>query len=560
MSGTMRRRRGRRGGRVARGTLGLAGALALALAPGVAGQEPPTPDRIRRLASEPVRFEQPEPERHRIAGVPVLLLEDRSLPLVTVLVGFEGGYAHFPRADYAAGTAMPSLLRYGGARELPPDSVETLIDTYAIQLTFGSGGGSISSSLNTLREHFGTGMELWGRMLSEPAFDSSEVELWRLRQLESLRRRTDDPSVLAFSEFNRLLYGDHPIGWEMEEADLRPEALAPERLEGLHERIVCRDNLLVGITGDIDWREARGPLEAFVARFRPCDEPLPEAPLPDVRRERGVFVIDRPIEQSVIVMAHPTDLPLADDPEYFAATIGNQVLGAGGFSSRIMARVRTQEGFAYGASSLWTTPRRYEGLLGAVTRTRPENVVDAVRVILETMRDLRDHPPLEQEVEIAIDRIVNGFVFNFDSPAQIVSRTMFYLAQDLPDDWLERYLDGIQDVDAGDVGRVFAEHLRPDEMTILVVGDVARIGEEALRSLGPLTRLELPPRVGADAGGGAAADPGAEGAAASDTGDAATPAAPATGTEAGERPVAAPDTVPSTGVRPYPNAAPRSRR
>src|SRR5690606_23321906 len=116
---------------------------------------------------------------------------------------------------------------------------------------------------------------------------------------------------------------------------------------------------------------------------------------------------------------------------------------------------------------------------------------------------------------------------------------------------------GIQDVDAGDVGRVFAEHLRPDEMTILVVGDVARIGEEALRSLGPLTRLKLPPRAGAEAGGGGAADPGAKGAGASDAGDAATPA---TGTEAGERPIAAPDTLPPAGVRPFPSAAPRSRR
>jgi zinc protease len=190
-------------------------------------------------------------------------------------------------------------------------------------------------------------------------------------------------------------------------------------------------------------------------------------------------------------MAHPTSVRLADDDEYYAAMIGNAILGAGGFSSRLVGRVRTEEGYAYSAASLWTTPSRYDGIVGATTRTRPENVVPAIEAILETMWELRETPPSADEVDTTVEGIVNGFVFNFDTPGQIVSRTMYYVQQDLPADWLERYWQGVQRVTPEGVRDVFREHLRLDEMTILVVGDPARIGRDALATLGPVVVLEI---------------------------------------------------------------------
>jgi zinc protease len=154
--------------------------------------------------------------------------------------------------------------------------------------------------------------------------------------------------------------------------------------------------------------------------------------------------------------------------------------------------VRTDEGYAYSASSLWTTPRRYDGLVGAITRTRPENTVPAIEVILGSMEELRASPPTEAELKTAVDRIVNGYVFNFQTPDQIVSRMMLYVSGELPEDWLERYAEGVQEVTTEDIKEVFAQHLRPDDMTILVVGDPDRIGMDALEALGPVTIMDAP--------------------------------------------------------------------
>jgi zinc protease len=462
-------------------------------------QATPTPARasipsgraaIASLDPEPLEFEQPTVTRHEIDGVNVLFLEDRTLPLVTFYAYFRGGYGLFEREHFAAAMGLPALLRYGGTASRTPEQVDEVLDFHALQLAFGTQGGSVTSSINTLTEHVDTALDLWSDMLARPAFAESEIEAWRGRQLESVRRRVDDPGVLAFSELNRLLYGDHPIGWEMDEGDLTPERLTPDTFRWVHDRVVCRDNLVLGLTGDVAWSEAEPLVRSLLERVEACPGDLPEAPLPEIRRGGGIFLVERDLDQAVIAMAHPTSVRLADDPEYYAAMIGNSVLGASGFSSRLVGRVRTEEGYAYSASSLWTTPRRHDGLIGATTRTRPSNVVPAVETILRTMAELRVEAPTEEEVGTTVDQIVNGFVFNFDSPSQIVSRTMYYVAQDLPTDWLERYWQGVQEVTPERVREVFAEHLRPEEMTILVVGDPERIGRDALAGLGPVTLLE----------------------------------------------------------------------
>ena len=469
-------------------------AAALGFAPaGTAGQVTGGRAVVESLTYEPLDFEQPVVEEREVMGVDVLLMEDDGLPLVTLHAYFEGGYGRFSRQEYAAATGLSALLRYGGTQNRTPSEVDDAIAYLALQPTFGTGGGSVTSSLNTLTEHLDAAVELWAEMLAEPGFDPGEIEAWRARQLESVRRRADDPGRLAVSEMNRLLYGDHPVGWEMGLEDLGPERVTPQRFHAVHERIICRENLVLGFTGDIDWSRAEPLATRLLESLERCPDDLPDSPIPEIRRTPGVFVVEKELEQAVIVMAHPTDVRLEDDGEYFAALVGNSILGGGGFSSRILQRVRTDEGYAYSATSLWTTPRRHEGLVGAMTRTRPDNVAPAIEVILDTMRELLEGPPTRDEVRTTVDQIVNGFVFNFESAAQVVSRAMYYRALGLPDNWLERYWEGVQEVDPDDVAAVFREHLKPDEMTILIVGDPARMGMERLRAIGPVEVLQPAP-------------------------------------------------------------------
>ena len=453
------------------------------------------------LSYEPLQFNPSQGDEYSLSnGVSVLHLEDRSLPLVTVSARFRGGSSHFPRAYYAAASALPVLIRSGGTRSLPPDSLDVLLERYAISTSVGTGGESSFATMNSLTRHLDIGLELLADMLRRPSFDSARVEVWRGQELESVRRRTDDPSRLAFSEFNRLLFGDHPIGWEMEPADLEPEDLARERLEWLHRRIFCPDNLILGVTGDVSWAEIEPRLERLLADWGPCAQPLERSPPPDIRTEPGVFLIPRNVEQSVVVMAHTTEVRLGDTQDYFASRIGASILGGGGLSSRLMTRLRTERGLAYGASALWTTPITYPGLVGAVTRVKTERTVEAIELIMNSIGEMTETPPTADEVEHKVAEIVNGFVFNFESPAQIVARQITYRWQRLPNDWLERYLIGVQAVGPDDVRRVFRDHVVPERMVILVVGDPDKM-EAPLETLGSVTVHQIPAPADTQPGG-----------------------------------------------------------
>jgi predicted Zn-dependent peptidase len=446
----------------------------LASVPPAAGQQHPgsARDAALGLRFEELRFEPPTVQRKTLSpGIEVLFLEDHSLPLVSLYARFEGGYALLPREFYAAATALPGLLRSGGTKTLSPDSVDNLIDFYALQTAFGGGGESTFSSLNTLTKHLGPAVELWQELLRSPRFDPDEVEVWRGRQTEGTRRRRDSPGALAFSEFNRLMFGDHPIGWDLEEKDLTPERLSPETLATVHSKIFCPEHLILGAVGDAEWDTLEPLFERMVEDWPACPEPLDEPQVPEMRREGGVFLIPKDLSQSTVVMAEPGGIAQGASEDYFASRIGNLILGASGFSSRLVSRVRTEKGWAYSASSLWTTPAEFEGIVGAVTQTKSESTIAAVRLILQIMEEMRDAPPKKEEVDHAINQIVNGFVFNFQEPAQILSRQMFYLAQGLPEDWLEQYLEGIQRVSPRSVQRVFQRHVHPQDMVILILGD-----------------------------------------------------------------------------------------
>lgn len=456
----------------------------------------PVPRPIGRDAVEALSFpeltpEVPQASERHILDVPVYHLHDPALPLVDVFIQLRGGPNHFPREDLAPLLGFSSFLRNGGTQRLPPDSVDLRLDLAAIQLGFGSGGGGRYVSMNALTGAVDEGLDLVGEILTEPGFDLEAVEIWRTQELDRLRRRTDNATALAFEEFNRLVFGDHPVGWQLEEVDLEPENFTLERLQELAARLLCRDRLIVGVAGDLSWDETEPRIQAFLERWPTCDESLPDAPIPEMRPGPSVVILPRPLEQTTIVMAQPGGIVQEDSPDFFASRVADLILGGGGFSSRLMTRVRSEEGMTYGASSLWTTPVRHEGLVGAVTATRPERTVEAVELILEILDDMRTEAPEPEEVRTALDQILNGYVFAFQSSRQVVSRRMGDLAQGLPEDWLERYLEGIAAVKPEDVLRVSQAHIDPTSMTILLVGDPDRFGAglERLGALGPVYRL-----------------------------------------------------------------------
>ncbi|MYH49156.1 MAG: insulinase family protein, partial [Gammaproteobacteria bacterium] len=202
------------------------------------------------------------------------------------------------------------------------------------------------------------------------------------------------------------------------------------------------------------------------------------------------YLMPRELDQKTIFMAHRSSIRQEYSRDYFASRIGNSILGSGGFSSRILNRVRTELGLSYSAGSFWTTPDDNDGIVGALTRTKSESTIAATRAILEVMEEMRSSPPARGEVEAAVEAASNGFCFNFQGAMQVVSRRVLHDAQELPEDWLERYVAGVQRVSAADVHNVLRRHLDPGRMVILILGDPSRF-DLPVETLGEVTVWEV---------------------------------------------------------------------
>jgi zinc protease len=312
-------------------------------------------------------FEPPVVEEREVSGVPVYHLYDPTLPLVDVQIQIQGGVGHFSREEFGSLSALAPLLRTGGTRSASPDSIDRALDLLAAQLTIGGGAGGTSVGLNILEDRLEPALVLLSQILREPGLSSEALEVWRGQETARIRGREDDAGSLAFSEFNRLMYGDHPVGWVMSEDEISPDRVSVARLRELHARLFCKDRLLVGVSGDVTWADAEPLLTAFLAPWPDCETPLPTPPSAEVRSEPGVFILPKQVDQSTIIAAGPSRVRLGDTPEFFASRIADFVLGGGGFSSRMLSRLRTEEGLAYGASSVWTAPRLYDGVVGGLT-------------------------------------------------------------------------------------------------------------------------------------------------------------------------------------------------
>jgi predicted Zn-dependent peptidase len=468
--------------------LAAAALLQVGTVPGSDAAAPVGRAAVEALEFPPLVFEPPVVDERDVAGVPVFHLYDPTLPLVDVQIQIQGGIGHFPREELGSLSAFPTLLRSGGTRGAPPDSIDQALDLLAAQLTIGGGAGGTSVGLNVLEDRLEPALDLLAEVLLEPDFSSDALEVWRGQETARIQRREDDAGSLAFAEFNRLMYGDHPVGWVMEEAEISPDRVSPARLRELHDRLFCRDRLLIGVSGDVEWGEAERLLTRFLAPWPDCETPLPTPRGAQVRSGPGVFILPKQVDQSTIIVAGPSPIRLGDTPEFFASRVADFVLGGGGFSSRMLSRLRTEEGLAYGAGSVWTTPILYDGLVGGLTASGAPTTVRATGLLLEVLAGLREEPPTEDEVAEAVETTAMSYVFAFDSPAQIVARQMSYRLQGLPSNWLLRYLEGLQAVTTEQVAQVVRDHLDPALMTVLIVGDPERFGP-GLEALGPLYLL-----------------------------------------------------------------------
>ena len=169
----------------------------------------------------------------------------------------------------------------------------------------------------------------------------------------------------------------------------------------------------------------------------------------------------------------------------------NDILGEGGFTSRLMKEVREKAGLAYMVGSIMqTTYYTNPGEWFAYSQTRTEKTAEAISLIIDVVKGLRDTPVPEAELQRTKDSLINSFVFGFESSSQIAFQQMMLDYRGYAPDFLETFTDNIAEVTAADVQAVAQKYLHPDALTIVTVGNKANF-DRPLDEFGEVTEIEI---------------------------------------------------------------------
>ena len=400
------------------------------------------------------------------SGVEAWLVEDRSVPVVSVSVAFRGGSTLDPVGKEGLADMVASLLDEG-AGDLASQAFQAALEDIAAGVGFNAGRDNFSGSLRTLAAERDKAFELFRLALTAPRFDPEPVARVRAQIVANLRRQSENPRRIASETWFRTVFPDHPYGRPGDGTPESVAAIAVEDLRGFVASRLARENLVVGVVGDIGAGELAGRLDALFGALpaKPATAPVPPAEISGAGR---VIVVKKPIPQSVVTFGQKGIK--RDDPDWYAATIMNRVLGDGGFFSRLTEEVREKRGLAYSVSAS-LAPMEHAGLIVGSVATRNDAVAQSLEIVRAEWRRMAEGGVTDAELANAKTYITGSFPLRLDSSRRIADILVSVQLDRLGIDYLNRRNEIIDAVTRDQVARVAKRLLDPAALTVVVVGD-----------------------------------------------------------------------------------------
>jgi predicted Zn-dependent peptidase len=461
-----------------------------------AGDIPPRPEQ---LAFPTLTFAVPaaEPLRVTLANrIPAYVAEDRMLPLVAIQVLFRGGQYLEPAGKEGVAELTGTVWRTGGAGALDAKALDEELDFLAAQLSTSVHETTGTVTLNILAKDIDRGLALLLDVLRSPRFEEARLAKAKQDLLADMQRRNDDSADIEGREWNRLIYGD---GYWLNRLATKAsvEGITRADVAAFHARLANPANFIVAVAGDFERPAMIAKLNATLGSWRVSGPAVPPVPQPDAGAKPSVYLVNKPdVNQGRVSVGHlGSRRPVADE---FAFRVANDILGGDGFAAWLMQRVRTAEGLAYGAYSSTGIADVYPGSFRAEFQSKSSTCARATQVALELMRDLRAGKASDKDLVTSKNSFIETLPRTFESKFKTVTRFASDEVNGRPRDYWQRYRAGIAAVTLKNVADAATAHVHPDQLVILVVGNIDDIlkghpdhPEAKFERFGTLARVPL---------------------------------------------------------------------
>ena len=461
------------------------------------------PDRPEKVVIPPLKFEVPQAKDARMTlknGIPVFLVADPTdQPLVSVKILVRGGQYLASKPGLAA--VMANQMREGGTKKLSASDLDDRLDFLAAHLNTGLGEESagVVLDLDIQEKDLKEGLDLLRDVLVEPGFAQDRLDLAQKELKQNLERLNDDAGSIERYQSRYITRGEeHYTARRPTPAVVA--GYSKEDLQTLHARLIHPGNMVIAVGGRFDRAAVLAMLENTFGAMKPSAtaQVSPAAPAPDFTAKPAIYVCNKPGDnQGRVTVFLPGVRRI--DPDWPAVEVMNFLFG-GDFTSRLVMKIRMEEGLAYSVRSRFGEGRVFlEG--GDITwQTKNRSVAYSMRLVLEEMRKLREEPLPDDEFNRAKDALVKSFPARFSDPVVNVERFTSDFFYGIPENYWTQYRQRIQSLTKDDIQRVAKKYLDPAKISFLLVGDIKEMepGDPdhpgLLKDVAPLPIVKVPLR------------------------------------------------------------------
>jgi|LSQX01.2.fsa_nt_gb zinc protease len=401
-------------------------------------------------------------------GLTLILMEDRSLPLINFYSTIKTGTKHDPEEKIGLASITFDTIRTGGAGDISGDDIDKTLENFGARLSFGVGKdiGWAQGLIDT--DNFTHIFPIFVALLKQPSFEKTKIELSKIRHNTAISRRDDDIDEISNREFRKLLYGTKsPYARTIEYETIKN--ITQDDIFQFHKTFFQPQNIILGVWGDFDKNEMLQYIKKEFKTWSPERVPIPSTPKIDfaINPSTTNLIIKKEATQSIVKMGH---IGLRrDDPDYFTALVISRILGAS-WNSRFSKNIRQEKGLAYSAWAGFGGELGYTGTFSAGVQTKSERTLEAIALMQKEI-SLASVGITDEELTVAKEGIINSEVFWSDTKDKIITRIIRYEFYGYPSDYPQKLIQGVKNVTREDIARVANKYIFPDKLTILIVGN-----------------------------------------------------------------------------------------
>ncbi|HEY5046478.1 MAG TPA: pitrilysin family protein, partial [Rhizomicrobium sp.] len=365
-------------------------------------------------------------------GQQVWFVSDRTLPMIAMTVALPAGSGYDPAAKPGLASFAGDMLDEGAGR-LNANAFQTALSNRAIKLSVAADRDWLVVTLVTLSDNAKDAFQLLGMALAQPRFDQDAIARVRAQVLSGLAEQEEDPAAVAEKGFYRAFFHDHPYAHPVGGDAGGVAAINQGDLKGFAATHWVAGGIRIAVAGDVDRAELTSLLKSAFGKLSPRSPPAFAFAQHEGRP--GIQVMAMNVPQPTAMFGLPGIL--RNDPDYLAAYVANDILGGGGFASRLTGEVREKRGLTYDISTDLETDRRAGFVLGEVA-TKRDAVQQSIAVIRATLRDYAANGPSDAELADAKTWLTGSFPLAFGSNVDIAAQLNTFQRLGLAVDYLKK--------------------------------------------------------------------------------------------------------------------------